>query len=132
MSSANVAIAKSIYEAFTRDDLDAFMSVLSPDVIWNVAENYPYAAGNPYIGPAAVQSELDMLGADWDGFAVNITELLDAGDKVVAIGRYTGTCKKTGKQVDAQTSHIITIAEGKIIVFQQYTDTLQLMQAMQP
>jgi hypothetical protein len=32
-----------------------------------------------------------------------MAEILDAGDKVGAHGRYTGTCWSTGKQIEAQT-----------------------------
>jgi ketosteroid isomerase-like protein len=132
MTTANVQIVKGIYDAFTRGDMGALVAVLSPQVVWNVAESYPYAAESPYIGPDAVLRELAMLSRDWNGFAVRITEVLDAGDKVVAIGRYTGTCKKTGKSIDAQTIHVVTIAGGKITAFQQYTDTYQIRHAMQP
>jgi hypothetical protein len=99
---------------------------MSPDIVWNEAENFPYADGNPYCGPEAILAGVfARIGEEWDGFAVAVDEILDAGDTVVALGRYHGTCKATGKAMDAQLAHVWRVADGKAVAFQQYTDTLQ-------
>jgi ketosteroid isomerase-like protein len=57
-------------------------------------------------------------------------EILDAGDKVVSRGRYHGAYKKTGTKISAQFVHVWKLSDGKILRFQQYTDTLQVTKAM--
>jgi hypothetical protein len=71
------------------------------------------------------------LGAEWDGFAVAVDEILDAGDTVIARGRYIGTFKTTGKPISAQLVHVWTVVDGKLATFQQYVDTLQVARAME-
>jgi uncharacterized protein len=48
---------------------------------------------------------------------------------VLMLGYYSGTYKSTGKQILAQVAHLWTLAGGKLVKFQQYTDTKQLMEA---
>jgi len=101
----------------------------SPDIVWSEAENFPYADGNPYIGlEAVVNGVFVRCMSEWDGFAVVIEEVLDAGDTVVAIGRYRGTYKATGRVQNTQMVHIWRVAGGKAVRFQQHADTLAVAQ----
>ena len=131
MTSANVQLVQSLYAAFSAGDPVAVMSILSPGIVWNEAENFPYADGNPYVGPQAVAAGVfARLGGEWDGFTTVIDEILDAGDRIVALGRYTGTYAATGKAISAQMVHVWTAEGGQLATFQQYVDTLQVAQAM--
>lgn len=127
MSQENVAVIQGIYDAFATGDVAGVLSRMSPDIVWNEAENFPYADGNPYTGPDAVaQGVFARCGSEWDSFAVGVEELLDAGDTVVALGRYRGTYKATGRPQNTQLVHVWRLAGGKAVRFQQYADTLQV------
>jgi ketosteroid isomerase-like protein len=127
MSKENVAVIRSLYDAFGAGDVAAVLGRMSKDIVWNEAETFPYADGNPYIGPEAVaQGVFARCGSEWDGFAVVIEELLDAGDTVIALGRYRGTYKATGRPQNTQLVHVWRLAGGKAVRFQQYADTLQV------
>jgi ketosteroid isomerase-like protein len=126
MSQQNVDLVRGIYEAFGRGDVPEVLGRMAPDMVWNEAENFPLADRNPYEGhDAIVGGVFARLGSEWDGFAPGPEEYLDAGDTVVVLGRYTGTCKATGKALDAQMAHVWRVKDGKAVRFQQYTDTLQ-------
>jgi ketosteroid isomerase-like protein len=132
MSSAGVQAVQALYKAFATGDIGTVLGALSPDIVWNEAENFPYADGNPYHGPQAVAAGVfARLGGEWEGFTVHVEEILDAGDVIVARGRYRGIFKKTGKGIDAQMAHIWTVADGKFVKFQQHVDTLQVARAME-
>ena len=133
MTKANVEVIEGIYDAFSRGDIGAVLAAMAPKIVWNEAENFPYADRNPYVGPDAIlQGVFARIGAEWDGFAVVVDEILDAGDRVVTCGRYKGTVKRTGKPVNAQIVHVWTLENGKAARFQQYADTLQVARAMEP
>ena len=126
MSRENVDLVRAIYAAFAAGDVPGVLGRMNPDMVWNEAENFPYADGNPYVGPEAVlHGVFARIGAEWDGFEAAPEEILDAGDAVVALGRYRGTFKATGNKLDAQLAHVWRVAGGKAVSFQQYTDTLQ-------
>lgn len=125
--SAPADLVRGLYDAFARGDVPAVLGAMDPNIEWNEAENFPYADGNPYRGPNAVAEGVFMrLVSDFDGFAATPDSLLDAGDAVVALGRYTGTAKATGSALDAQFVHVWWVAGGRVVRFQQYTDTLQV------
>ncbi len=131
MSQENVGLIRSLYEAFGRGDVPAVLAAMDPSIEWNEAENFPYADKNPYVGPAAiVEGVFARLGGEWDGFSVALEELHDAGDTVVSTGRYGGAYKKTGTRIHAQFAHVWKLRGGKIVKFQQYTDTLQATRAV--
>lgn len=126
MSQQNVDLVRSIYEAFAAGDVPGVLGAMSEDMVWNEAENFPYADGNPYRGPQAILGGVfARLASEWDGFAALPEEFLDAVDTVVVLGRYRGTYKATGKPLDAQLVHVWRLRDGKAVSFQQYTDTLQ-------
>ena len=132
MSQENVALVQAIYAAFGAGDVPGVVSRMSPDIVWNEAENFPYADRNPYLGPEAILTGVfARLGTEWDGFAAIPDEYLDAGDAVVVLGRYHGTFKATGRALDAQLVHVWRVEDGKAVAFQQYTDTLQSAQVME-
>jgi ketosteroid isomerase-like protein len=100
-------------------------------VEWWEAENFIYSDYNPYVGPNSVLEGVFMrIGNEWDGFTVAPKEVLDTGDTVIGHGYYSGTYKKSGKNVRAQFAHFFSFRDGKIIKFQQYTDTAQFQEAV--
>ncbi|MFZ2873751.1 MAG: nuclear transport factor 2 family protein [Phycisphaerales bacterium] len=127
MSEANVKTVRAIYDAFGRGDVPAVLGGFSPGIVWNEAENFRYADGNPYVGPEAVlHGVFARCAGEWDGFAVDVGEVLDAGDTVVVLGRYKGTFRATGRPQHTQFAHVWRLDGGKVTRFQQYADTLQV------
>jgi len=131
MSQENVNTVRGMYEAFGRGDISSVLAALDPNVEWWEAENFIYADNNPYVGPNAVLEGVFMrIVADWDGFAVTPQDVSDAGDTAIAQGHYSGTYKQSGQKVRAQFAHFFTFRDGKIVNFQQYTDTAQFQRAV--
>jgi uncharacterized protein len=131
MPSANLTLISHLYQNFAKGDVPAVLGAMSPDIVWNEAENNPYADGNPYIGPQAVLDGVFMrFATDWDDFSVSVNELLDAGDTIVALCRYGGVYTATGRSMNPHVVHVWRLSEGKITHFQQYLDTLQVVRAM--
>lgn len=127
VSASNVAVVRGIYDAFEAGDVPAALGAMSPDIVWAEAENFPYADRSPYIGPNAVlEGVFARCRGEWDGFAVAVDELIDGGDTVVALGRYKGKYKATGRTQNTQLVHVWRVADGKVTRFQQFADTLQV------
>lgn len=128
---SNTEPVRALYAAFAKGDMPAALATMAPDIVWNEAENYPYADLNPYVGPEGVlMGVFARIGADWDGFSAVSDEFIDGGDTIVSLGHYTGTYKATGKPMRAQFAHIFRVKNGKITDFQQYADTLGTAIAM--
>jgi ketosteroid isomerase-like protein len=131
MSQTNVEIIQSLYAAFARGDGPDVLAKMDPAIVWNEAENFPYADRNPYVGQAAVAEGIFFrLATEWDRFQTLPAEFLDADDTVVVLGRYQATYKATGAPLNAQFAHIWRLRDGKVTAFQQYTDTAQAARAV--
>ena len=131
MSSENVTTVQGMYEAFGTGDIATVLAALHSNVEWWEAENFIYAQGNPYVGPNGVLEGVFMrIANDWNGFVVSPDGVLDAGDTAIGYGHYIGTNKASGKAVRAQFAHFFTFHDGKVIKFQQYTDTAQFRDAV--
>jgi uncharacterized protein len=127
---SNTEIVRGIYEDFAKGDIPAVLGAFDENIEWNEAENFVYSDGNPYIGPNRIlEGVFVRLGGEWDNFSALPEEIVDAGDIIIAIGRYTGRFKKSGKEVNAQFAHVWRLRDGKATSFQQYTDTAQFVQA---
>jgi ketosteroid isomerase-like protein len=127
VSVSNVTAIRAIYDAFGAGDIPAAIAGMSPQIEWNEADDFPYADRNPYIGPQAIlEGVFGRIAADWDGFGAHVEELLDAGDTVVALGRYSGAYKATGKSQNTQFVHVWRLEDGKAVRFQQYANTLHV------
>lgn len=130
MTAENKQKIEELYAAFGKGDVPSIIGALDPQVEWWEAENFIYADKNPYRGPESVlMGVFGRLAAQWDGFAVSVEEVLDAGDSVVGRGYYSGKYHQTGREVRAQFAHVFKLRDGKVVKFQQYTDTAQFLQA---
>lgn len=128
----NIQNAKELYATFARGDIPAVLAMFDAKIEWKQAEGNPYQpSGAAWVGPQTILEKLfKRLGAEWEGFTVNVRQLHDAGEHVIMEGRYSGKYKPTGKSVDAQACHILRFRNGKLTSFQQYLDTGQLQAAM--
>lgn len=133
MNGTNVEVIRGLYDAFARGDVLAVLGLMDAGIVWNEAENFPYADHNPYVGPEAVA--LGVFGrivAEWEGFRVSVEEYHDAGETIIARGHYDGRHRGTGRSIHAQFAHVWWLRDGKIVRFQQHADTLQVARAMAP
>jgi len=122
---------KAAYAAFGRNDPSVLFGAMDPTINWNEAEGYPLAKGNPYIGPQAIGEKVfGSLLAAIDNFTVVPSTFIDGGDHIVAVGRYGGMMKAGGAKLDAPFCHVYRFSDGKVVMFQQYTDTAQWARLM--
>jgi len=126
----NTDMVKGLYDAFAKGDVPAVLGAFDSEIQWREADGFLYADGNPYVGPQAVaEGVFQRIVSDVENFAVTPTNIIDGGHTVVVEGRYTGTMKATGASVDAQSVHVWGLQNGKVVRFQQYTDTKQWAEA---
>lgn len=131
--AANQGVVESLYRAFGANDGPTIAGLLAADLVWMEGEGGPLADRNPYNGPAAVfEGVFGRIGAQFENFVVTPATYLPSGDRVVVLGRYSGTSRATGEALDAQFAHVFTVRGGKVVHFQQYTDTAQWMDVVTP
>lgn len=128
--STNRQTAQQAYDAFAQGDISVVLGALSPQVHWRVPASLPF---EDQIGAEAVaQNIFAVLPTLFDGYALEVAEVLDAGeDAVVAVGVYHGTGRRTGRRLDADFIHFWRFGpDGKVTFFRSYTDTHLWLQAL--
>lgn len=125
----NLSIVKQMYDAFARGDVEAVLGAFDANIEWIEAEGFPY--GGTYRGPTAVLDGVFVkLGTEWDKWQVMPDEFVADGERVVALGHYSGTYKATGSAIRAPFAHAWQLRNGKAVRFQQYTDTKVVQRAL--
>jgi ketosteroid isomerase-like protein len=120
MSRENVAIAKRIYDARNRGDIDAVLADCAPDVTWR-----PHLATlgtQPIQGHDEVRAYMVSLGEDWQSFRHEPEEFFDAGDKVVAFLQTYARGRGSGVDVEVAVAHVLSFEDGKCLGYVSYHD----------
>jgi ketosteroid isomerase-like protein len=129
MGEQSVEFLKGLYAAFGRGDVPAVLAGFADDIEWHEAEGMPY--GGIYRGgEAVVQNVFGPITTDVEGFAVTPEEFVGSVDTVVALVRYTGTGKVTGKALDVPVVHVWDIRDGKVTRFRQFIDTVRFAEVV--
>jgi hypothetical protein len=131
MSEENVNILRQGYEAFNRGDIDTVMGIMDPNIEWQEPDVEGLPARGTHHGPEAVANNVfGSVVENWDDFQAVPEEFLDAGERVVVLGRFQGRGKATGGTLDAPFAHVWTLRDGKLVHFRNYTDTANLLQSL--
>ena len=122
-------IVRSFYDALGRGDVAAVLSLLDPEVEWTEAERFPYYGGTWHGPQAVVDNLLVPLSKDWDGFSAKVDEVIAQGDRVVSLGTYSGTFRKSGRSFSARFAHVWSVRNDKLTRFNMHTDTAKVLEA---
>jgi ketosteroid isomerase-like protein len=130
MSEENVGLVRELNEAVNRRDLDAFIALLSPDVVWEVNPELP-GLREVYRGRAEVRDLVsELLEVGDSSSEVQLEEITDLGDgRVLADTLLTGRGKSSGVPVELHYWQVLWVAEGKIARRQVFMDRAEALEA---
>jgi ketosteroid isomerase-like protein len=115
------------YEAMNRGGLDAVVPFVDPDI--------------EFVPPAELQAAPTLRGTEpikelarqwvetFDDFRIEPERFIDAGDQVVVFVRDSGRIKGSDAEIHNCFIHVWTLAAGKIIKWQTFTDQSQALEA---
>ncbi|MEM9633016.1 MAG: nuclear transport factor 2 family protein [Pseudomonadota bacterium] len=125
----NYDIIKAHYAGSDNRDLEAMLVPITVETAWTEMAGFPCAG--TYHGPQEiVENVFKALGEAWENYTLKVERILDAGDTIIGVGTYSGTYRKTGKHMEARVTHVWDLKDGKVVRFEQFTDTLLVAEAM--
>ncbi|MFJ9775204.1 nuclear transport factor 2 family protein [Kitasatospora sp. NPDC101157] len=128
-SPAPADVVRRQYLASARGDLAALRGTLAEDVEWTEMAGFPLAG--TYRTPKGVTANvMERLAAEWDHWTAHDDTYVVDGENVVVLARYTAVHKATGKPLSVRTAHHFTVRGGRIVRFEQFTDTALVRDAM--
>lgn len=119
----NVVLVKKAFEAFGRGDVQAILDFSSNDseLYFPGPDVIPYAGRKR--GRSEMQTFFDSLITTQKNVNLSIDQFVAQDNAVVAIGRYTGQVKSTGKSIDTPVVLAFHIEDGKITRHLLMSDT---------
>jgi ketosteroid isomerase-like protein len=124
VSQENVEIVRRGTEAF-EDDEEAWLSTFDPAVEW-----YPIEDGHiPSRGFEAAAGVRRRWLESWEGHQIDLEEMKDGGDSVVACMHLTGRGKRSGVEVDLRVYMHFKLRDGKIVYIYEYADRGEALEA---
>lgn len=125
MSQENV---QTVRDSFSAPDLDGASSWWHPRIEWIVAREHPEA--RILVGREAIATYLQDWEATLHGLQIDVDELLDAGDTVVAVGNVRGGGTDRGPDVSVPLALVCTVRDGKLVRVEEYLDTAEALNAV--
>ncbi len=123
----NVDIIRGGYAAFVAGDISAVLALFDRDMVWSTVESVRF--GGVYQGPEGAGEFLATLPQNYAELRVEPERYIDAGDTVVATGRYRGRTV-TGNAFDVPWVHIWTLRDGKATSFTEVQDSATVVEAL--
>jgi ketosteroid isomerase-like protein len=128
MSGANAEAVGRYFEALRRVDFDAAVAEWQPECEW-----FPDTPGliedASYRGHAGLRRYFAMIAEIFDGVRVDLTELREIGDRVVALGSITVHSRASGVALDEQLGIVFEMQGGKIARARSYRDRARALMA---
>ena len=114
-----VRLARQGYEAMSRGDLDAVMSLFAPDAVYDASD----AGLGTFEGEEAIRGFVEDWRRSWEDYRYENEEILDLGHGVtLSLVRESGRLFGGKGRVEQRAAHLITWANGKIEWFKHYPD----------
>ena len=125
----NIAVIQQAFACFGQGDVPGILSTLAEDVRWHVAPvaNVPYTGTRN--GPAGAAEFFSLMAQCEDTLQFEPRDFIAQGDHVVVRGQYAGRVKETGREYETYFIHVFTLRNGKIVSFDEYTDTAAITAA---
>lgn len=123
-------LVKQTYDAFFRGDIDGLLQHYSDDIDWQVYGPSSIPTAGPHHGKEEVRAFFKKVNDLLETEKFDVQKYVAQGDTVVALGEYTWRSKETGRVLDAHFAHVVTIKNGKINKFREFTDTAAALEAM--
>ncbi|HYN26585.1 MAG TPA: nuclear transport factor 2 family protein [Pyrinomonadaceae bacterium] len=119
----NTNIVKQTYECFLRGDIESLLKLYADDVQWEVYGPASVPTTGVRNGLAEVAQFFAQVNDSLEAQSFEPQEFIAQGDQVAVLGHYTWTAKPTGRPFSANWAHVVTLSNGKITRFREYTDT---------
>lgn len=130
MSQENVAVVRRVYEALSRDGLDAAFEHVHPEAEYDLSAAIgPYAG--TYYGREVILGFLKDYFGTWEYIKFEPEDFIEAEDgRVVVTTRARARGKESGVDIEARPTNVWTVRDGKIVRVAVFNDRADALEAV--
>jgi ketosteroid isomerase-like protein len=130
MSEENVEAFKRGNEALNRQDVEAMLKDVDPEVQWqDVFGVMLVGEAKVYRGHQEVRELFRDLFAAFAEIRSEYPEIRDLGDRLVAIGHLWARGKESGAEIESPVASVCEMKNGKVAVIRTYLDPKEALVA---
>jgi ketosteroid isomerase-like protein len=117
MSQENVEIVRRMVEFANLRDVEGITALMSPDIECFPAAEQPEAEG--FCGREAFTEYVNEWLLAFDEYEMVVSEYLDLGEYVVAVGRVTGHGRESGATVSDAEAWLYRFRDGMAVEYRE-------------
>jgi ketosteroid isomerase-like protein len=129
MSSENLELVRTAMQSFNLDGVDAIADQISPDFETTTPPSLSVEP-DTYRGPEGVRRWFDAWEGTMDEVRFDVDELVDAGDRVIAVSRMVARSHTTGIEVEQAVAMVWTIRDGRAVRLDPYATREEAVRAV--
>jgi ketosteroid isomerase-like protein len=127
MSSSHVDRVRAGTGAFNRGEYDGALDMLAADFTWDTTKAVP--DGRTYCGREEIKAYWLDVADRWDSLRIEADEWIDAGDRVVMLGRLVGVGSGSGVPVEGPWNQVWSFEGGALVRCENYVDPDEALSA---
>ena len=120
---------RNVYGPLSRGSVDELLNAVAHDIEWNMPETVPW--GGSHHGLDGMRALVEIFEDHVEGSWALPDDFLDAGDRIVVLGRSRGRARSSGQHFDVPFVHVWGMTDGVPVSFRGYFDTAAVMAALQ-
>ena len=129
MSQENVEAFKRAIEAYNRRDIDTFVEEIDPDVEWHGAlQALLESEATVYRGHEGVRQWVRDIDEALAEIRLELPEIRDLGDRIVAIGWLRARGKASGAETESPFGCVVEWKNGKATRLRSFLDPKEALE----
>jgi ketosteroid isomerase-like protein len=129
VSSANAELVRRGYEAWNQGDIEAVFAFLDPEIRWEGYTHIPESG--TLAGRDEVRAWLGRFLEAWEELDIEVTDLIENKDQVIALVRFRALGKESRVEVDGGVdAHVWTVRDGKAVGVRLYQGTRDALEGL--
>ena len=129
MSEENLDAVRRSNRALNDGDLDGALEIWDPHAVYHELPGTPLDTTEVLRGLDQIRASLKSYIAEFPDFHSEIDELMDGGNKVICLQRWTGTGRGSGLSVELDEVIVLTFEKGKVVEGRVYPDRASALEA---
>ena len=129
MSQENVEIIRKMYEGFTRAGPEGMLEFMHPEIDHRAIEGAPDDIG-VFSGHDAMRRYYGQWVEMFDDFRAEVEELMEIGDRVVAVLHVIARMKESEAEIDMRLGVVWTFRDGTAFSGREYATREQALEAV--
>ena len=118
VASPDVQALRRGYQALNEGDLSKVHELLHPDIEWHEDRGAPEAG--IHRGRDSFENFLRAWRESFDDFRIEPEEIVEDGQRLIALVRQSGTGRSSGVDVAVRIAHVWTVQDGRAVGWRSY------------